>query len=63
MWLYIAIFIGVLLAIGGWVDWRRRASTGGFLSRNEAERQHVDPYSAEYNNPSGYGGGLPMGGP
>jgi nitrogen fixation protein FixH len=28
-WVYIAIFIGLLLAVGLVTDWRRRHSTGG----------------------------------
>lgn len=32
-WVYIAIFVGLLLAVGAYTDWRRRYSTGGIAGR------------------------------
>jgi hypothetical protein len=29
MWIYIGLFVGALLAVGAWVDWRRRGSARG----------------------------------
>lgn len=28
-WGYVLLFVGLLLAFGGWIDWRRRASVRG----------------------------------
>lgn len=29
MWAYVVILLALVLALTGWVDWRRRHSTGG----------------------------------
>jgi len=55
-WVYIAIFIGVLLGIGLWTDWRRRHSTGGIVGQRpyDARRQSQ---AGDANHTLGSGGG------
>lgn len=48
-WIYIVLFVGLLLGIGGWVDWRRRYSGGGdgmtpLQARRDAQAR--GPYDA-----------------
>lgn len=43
-WIYVALVLGALLAVGAWVDWRRRGSTGGKWRSHDAGREftHFD---------------------
>lgn len=54
MWIYLVIAIGLLLAVGGWIDWRRR-STAGWRRDAGPGRERADSANAPITNvdPSG----------
>jgi len=54
-WIWIAIVIAVLLAIGGWTDWQRRHSAGGDGDTPGHARRDAQA-RGDMNNPTGGGG-------
>jgi|GEM_PF-5172340 len=56
-WIYIAIVLGLLLALGAVVDWRRRGSTGGSKgAETPSEARRRADGSNAFNQPGGFSG-------
>lgn len=56
-WVYIGIFVGLLLVVGLWTDWRRRHSTGGVHGNRPYDaRRSAQAGEAEATRGGGGGG-------
>jgi hypothetical protein len=54
-WVWVAIVVVVLLAVGGWTDWRRRYSGGG-RGDTPGEARRGAQARGDMNNPTSGGG-------